>query len=93
MLTSLYFLERLSISAGDFDQDEPITVNDARLMFTCLLPLCLAAASRLEELDISSCGLENDGVMNRLPGGQVNRSLINLRLGCGNDMSRSGEQA
>jgi hypothetical protein len=89
----LSFLERLSISTGDFDQDEPITVNDARLMLTCLLPLCLAAASRLEELGISSCELENDGVINRLPGGQVNRSLINLRLGCGNDMSRSGEQA
>jgi hypothetical protein len=41
----------------------------------------LAAASRLEELDVTQCGLGSDGVANLIPAdGQVNLSLTNLRL-------------
>jgi Leucine Rich repeat len=44
-------------------------------------PSLAAAASQLEELDFSYCGLSNDGVENLVPDGQVNRSLTFLRLG------------
>jgi Leucine Rich repeat len=40
----------------------------------------LAAASRLQELDLCNCGLGNVDVSNLVPSGQVNRSLTRLDL-------------
>jgi hypothetical protein len=42
---------------------------------------CLASSSHMKSLELSRCGLGNDGVANLIPDGQVNRTLTNLDLG------------
>jgi Leucine Rich repeat len=43
-----------------------------------LVPGVAAAACQLESLELRSCRLENDGMANLIPDGQVNRSLTHL---------------
>jgi hypothetical protein len=44
----------------------------------------LAAARQLQRLELHFCGLRNEGVINLIPDGQVNRSLTYLNLGANN---------
>jgi hypothetical protein len=48
--------------------------------FASTLPFSIHASfglTAVADLDVSACGLENDGVVSLVPDGQVNRSLIN----------------